>query len=239
MIHYRSLTVLAGVAFFLIFSMTAAQAGPPLKEGNPGLPGCLAQVNQLQQTIADQQATITTLEHEINILNASLKYKLPKTGQKWLTYDWAPGSDGELQLGMAWPDPRFTDNGDGTVTDNMTNLIWMKNTNIFGFQSWYAALIDCHNLVGGWRLPNILELLSLVDFNYEDPYAPGFVAHGALPHGHPFTNITEGYYWTSTIASDNFGIMAWRIAMGVMGGDVSKDGQAAGRHLVWCVRDPQ
>ncbi len=33
------------------------------------------------------------------------------------------GSDGNLQKGSIWPNPRFTDNGNGTVTDNLTALV--------------------------------------------------------------------------------------------------------------------
>ena len=59
--------------------------------------------------------------------------QLPRTGQK-LCYDTAgavidcagTGQDGEIQAGVAWPDPRFTDNGDGTVTDNVTGLMWQQ-----------------------------------------------------------------------------------------------------------------
>ena len=54
---------------------------------------------------------------------------VPKSGQ---TSSNATGDDGDLQRGVAWPDPRFTDNGDGTVTDNLTGLIWLKNANCFG-----------------------------------------------------------------------------------------------------------
>lgn len=46
--------------------------------------------------------------------------RLPKTGQ---TTSYAPGDDGELQVGLAWPEPRFSDNGDGTVTDHLTGLM--------------------------------------------------------------------------------------------------------------------
>jgi hypothetical protein len=42
------------------------------------------------------------------------------------------GQDGELQKGAALPSPRFTDNGDGTVTDNLTGLIWLKNADCWG-----------------------------------------------------------------------------------------------------------
>ncbi len=40
-----------------------------------------------------------------------------KTGQ---TTSYRTGDDGDLEKGVAWPDTRFTDNGNGTVTDNLT-----------------------------------------------------------------------------------------------------------------------
>jgi hypothetical protein len=121
------------------------------------------------------------------------------------------GQDGELQRGVAWPDPRFTDNGDGTATDNLTGLIWLKNGTCFpeggpaGATTWQSALDACNNLQnlecrlsdgsssGDWRLPNVRELHSLIDFgNY----------HPALPTGHPFT-VADTYYWTSTTVADS------------------------------------
>ena len=251
MVHHRSLIILATVAFILIVSMASVQAGQPTKPGKPGLDACLAQVEQLQQTIATQEATIGALQgqiaaQEVEIgalqaqiatLNASLKYKLPKTGQKAQTYYWAHGSDGELQLGMAWPDPRFTDNGNETVTDNLTDLVWTKNSNIFGTGSWYEALANCYNMPGGWRLPNRNEFLSIIDINYENPYDPNFVWHGALPAGNPFTNPGGTYYWTSSISTYNFGCTAWAIAPWA-DGSMIQDGQASGMNSTWCVRNP-
>ena len=76
------------------------------------------------------------------------------------------GQDGEYQLGAS-VDSRFTDNGDGTVADNLTGLIWMKNANCFGTRSWEGALFDANTLADGscgltdgsvagdWRLLNI------------------------------------------------------------------------------------
>lgn len=49
---------------------------------------------------------------------------VPKTGQ---TSSDAPGDDGYYEIGVSWPVPRFNDHGDGTVTDNMTGLMWTKN----------------------------------------------------------------------------------------------------------------
>lgn len=97
--------------------------------------------------------------------------------------------------------PRFKDTGDGTVTDNLTGLIWLKNANCFRERSWSIASDYCAGLengqcrltdgssAGDWRLPNIKELQSLVDYDSIKP---------ALPSGHPFTDVQPNYYWSST-----------------------------------------
>jgi len=61
---------------------------------------------------------------------------VPKTGQSacfdenWIQIDCAgTGQDGEHQKGVTWPNPRFTDNPEGTVTDNLTGLVWLKDAN--------------------------------------------------------------------------------------------------------------
>ena len=54
---------------------------------------------------------------------------VPKTNQ---TQKYYTGDDGDLEKGMAWPSPRFTDNGNGTVTDKLTGLMWLKNANCIG-----------------------------------------------------------------------------------------------------------
>jgi Protein of unknown function (DUF1566) len=114
------------------------------------------------------------------------------------------GQDGDLQVGVAPPDPRFTDNGDGTVTDNMTNLVWLKNGNPFGLRTWDQALALCNSLADGdsglsdgsaagqWRLPNIREIESLVDYNNFGP---------CLPNPNPFVQVRPSSYWTSTSVS--------------------------------------
>ena len=48
---------------------------------------------------------------------------VPKTGQ---TTSYATGDDGNHQTGISSPNPRFTDNGDGTVMDKQTGLVWLK-----------------------------------------------------------------------------------------------------------------
>ena len=55
-----------------------------------------------------------------------------KTGQ---IAQFAAGDDGDLSRGISWPEPRFIDSGDGTVKDQLTGLIWLKNADCFGLTS--------------------------------------------------------------------------------------------------------
>ncbi len=115
---------------------------------------------------------------------------LARTGQ---ITSYAPGDDGDLQMGVLSPTPRFTDNGDGTATDRLTGLTWTKDGSLY-FGQWLGALDTCNSYSVGdlddWRMPNIRELESLLDYEQVSPM---------LPLGHPFTNIQLGDpYWSST-----------------------------------------
>ena len=144
--------------------------------------------------------------------------QLPRTGQN-TCYDATgviidcagTGQDGDTKAGVSWPSPRFTDNGNGTVTDNLTGLVWLRDANCTdavggiprpgGLLDWPSALSWCNNLAAGtcgltdhsaagdWRLPNINELKSLVDHSRHDPDLPG---------GHPFRQVQPVWYWSST-----------------------------------------
>jgi len=103
------------------------------------------------------------------------------------------GQDGEFRTGTAWPSPRFSVISENQVLDHLTGLIWIQHTGLnFGQVSWQQALDTVKNLnkslPGNWRLPTINELESLVAANAHSP---------ALPENHPFTNLQEGY-WSST-----------------------------------------
>ncbi|MEI6409373.1 MAG: DUF1566 domain-containing protein [Bacteroidota bacterium] len=85
----------------------------------------------------------------------------------------------------------FADNGDGTVTDLLTNLIWQKIPAPDSL-TWENALMYAENLVSAghddWRLPNIKELQSLNDETRANPSVdPVF-----------FPNIGLFKYWSST-----------------------------------------
>ena len=64
-----------------------------------------------------------------NLILALVPAPVPKSGQ---TTPYEPGDDGYLQRGAAWPNPRFSDNNDGTVTDNLNGLIWLKMRIVVG-----------------------------------------------------------------------------------------------------------
>ncbi len=161
---------------------------------------------------------------------------VPKTGQT-LCYDTAgaiidcegTGQDGEYQAGVASPDPRFTDNGDGTVTDNLTHLILTKDANMPGEpKAWQDALAYCEDLSLGacgdnWRLPNKNELHRLLSYDTVQP---------ALPGGHPFTNVQSDYYWSSTSIKDSADF-AWALDLGF--GHVRFHTPKTDLFYVWCV----
>jgi hypothetical protein len=139
-----------------------------------------------------------------------------------------------LKKGVAWPTPRFTDNNNGTVTDNLTKLIWTKNANAIGERTWSQAVSEANNLksgdagltdgskAGDWRLPNVRELQSLVDYSKFDP---------PLPAGHPFI-IQPGNFWSSTTYA-NITTLAYYVRFG--DGIVDALDKPATR-FVWCVR---
>ncbi|MEO8155310.1 MAG: DUF1566 domain-containing protein [Rhizobacter sp.] len=124
---------------------------------------------------------------------------LPRTGQ---SASYASGDDFAAHSGTAWPGTRFTDNGNGTVTDHLTGLAWLKDAGCMSPMSWSAALTAASQLANGacgltdastagqWRMPNANELESLVDVSQVNP---------AVAAAHPFTNIMlANAYWSST-----------------------------------------
>ena len=123
--------------------------------------------------------------------------------------------------------PRFTDNGDGTVTDTHTDLMWTQNANLYGQNDWWDATSYCWDLTlaekSDWSLPYISELNSLIDETQVDP---------ALPPDNPFTNVQSDLYWSSTTDSYQTNY-AWGVNLG--DGSVGY-GEKSNDIDVWCVR---
>ena len=166
--------------------------------------------------------------------------QLPQTGQT-KCYDTngyqiscaGTGQDGEVRAGVAWPNPRFHDNGNGTITDNLTGLMWTKNANLSGStMTWYQAVDYCNNLtLGGysdWRLPNVSELESLI--NDDEPNSATWLNNLG------FTNVQSSNYWSSTTSAYGPG-SAWIVFMDV--GGMYYDDKSYYYDYAWPVRAGQ
>lgn len=125
----------------------------------------------------------------------------------------------------------FTDNGNGTVTDNNTKLMWQQKDDS-GNRSWQEALSYCEDLDladhTDWRVPDIKELESLVDYSVSAP---------SINAGYfPDTKFSASSYWSSTSSLNP--VYAWQIIFN--GGNVSFDAKNSNsfsmKHYVRCVR---
>ncbi len=145
--------------------------------------------------------------------------------------------------GWDHPGHRFTDLGNGTVRDNDSGVIWLKDASALGLRTWYAAPrviadfnagteFDAEEYTAGtytdWRLPDIDELdnfvngTELIRWNYT--IDPGNV--------YDFVAVQCSYYWSSTTyASDTS--KAWDVYMGSGGVDLAGKGF---NDYVWPVR---
>jgi hypothetical protein len=154
-----------------------------------------------------------------------------KTGQ---TTAFGTGSDGDLQRGVA---RSYTDNGDGTITDNATGLMWEKksedgsihdlgNTYLWSGASFgdtyvmdgditsvFLATLNSSAFAGhsDWRIPNINELLTIVDYQRDNPMVGPVFNTNCTPGCTVTTcSCTEpSFYWSSTNYGFSSGNIAW------------------------------
>jgi len=169
---------------------------------------------------------------------------LPRTGQT-KCYDMegieipcaGTGQDGEIQAGVAWPEPRFSDNGDYTMTDNLTGLMWTQDANGPNYiMRWQEALDYANSLTlagySDWRLPNVNELESLINAN-EVNSATWLITQG-------FTKVQPLDYWSSTTTA-SYPFCAWVVEMGSGNVSYSYHKSYGPEHdgYVWSVRAGQ
>ena len=175
----------------------------------------------------------------------SAPFPVAKTGQ---TTAYTSGDDGSLQKGAAWPNPRFTNNSNGTVTDNLTGLVWLQHADCGGAKLWTAALAWAAALASGscglsdgsaagrWRLPTIKELSSLIHSGFGNPAIPNTAGTARWIEGDPFTTVRSDGYWSSTSWAP-FTLNAWGVYLS--GGALADVTKATGILYVWLVRGGQ
>ena len=96
---------------------------------------------------------------------------------------------------------RWCDNGDGTVTDMTTCLVWLKDADCSGQMNWYVAITstieelrdgECGlsdgSIWGDWRLPKLSELEGITQGSEAvSASTPRF-----------FNDVQLTYYWSCT-----------------------------------------
>jgi hypothetical protein len=166
---------------------------------------------------------------------------LPQTGQT-TCYNTAgtpiacddTGQDGDFLAGVAWPVPRFEVDATGAcITDNLTGLMWSLNAwNLTHQTSWAVSVLNPPTAFFtcgffDWRLPNINELQSLI--NFEEPNNVQWL----ISQGFFFLNVLPIVYWSSTSAADAPESNAWNIDM--VDGSVIAESKLA-TYFIWPVR---
>lgn len=171
MFKHKKLTfILLGSLIFL-----TACGTQPLIENVPGDTG------QIPPTASPEQGPSLVQEAIISNNTARLTYPIVDTDQgncydAQNQVDCSPtgsaffGQDAQYDGNQ----PSYTDNGDGTITDNVTGLMWQQDPGekmtydeaITGAESFTHAGYD------DWRLPTIKELYSLIQFDGLDPSGP-------------------------------------------------------------------
>jgi hypothetical protein len=123
-----------------------------------------------------------------NFLDGRIK-AAPKRGYTRLFY--------RCVSGESWGDNLFQNNRNGTVTDTAMRLMWQQQDDGQP-RDWSQALAYCEGLVlaghKDWRLPNIKELQTLVDYRYSRPAIdPNFFKQ----------QDKAGWFWSSTTHGEN------------------------------------
>ena len=191
----RSLVLLLGVGAGVVLARMFDEPSPRAEAGPRPLPPC-------QDINGDGQSDVTDAVYLLTWLFLGGQAPtcpaangepagLPDTGQTTCfdadgngipcTSATCAGQDGLYATGCS-SDGRFTDNGDGTVTDHCTGLMWQKDTadvnedgrsNDRDFITWCGALAYCEGLSfaghDDWRLPNVRELQSILDYGRLSP----------------------------------------------------------------------
>lgn len=144
------------------------------------------------------------------------------------------GQDGNLvNNGM-----NFTDNKNGTLLDNVTQLVWQQGSSATA-QTYANAVAYCDSLstqqnadgttgLGGftdWRVPALVELNTLLDLGVD-------TSTGAAAIPSIFSGTASAGYWTSTVDPDD-STQTWVLNFGTTEDSLALQ---TGLNYVRCVR---
>ncbi|MBX9867950.1 MAG: DUF1566 domain-containing protein [Burkholderiales bacterium] len=157
-----------------------------------------------------------------------------------------PGDTAAVGAGKQWPTTSFVADSSGQcLTDQLTGLMWAKNSSLLGTGSWGAStspgtaqykVAQMNSMssakgyhlcgYGDWRLPNINELASLI--NYKDTTSPA-----SWLNTNGFSNVVQAYrFWSSSTDASNTD-RAWVVLFNF--GPVNANNKTSNNY-VWPVR---
>jgi len=152
----------------------------------------------------------TNPQSKLDVRGGAIRQTLPRTGQ---TSTYHTGDDGNLQKGLNV----LHDNGDGTVTDTRTGLMWPKDGTGKGYnyrstKTWALALdwansLDFANYTD-WRIPNINELKSFQEITW----------------GHYQSQPTDNYWSSTYMAGSSWNGLVVDFATGNVAGSTMTTG---------------
>lgn len=102
--------------------------------------------------------------------------------------------------------PSYTDNGDGTVTDNVTGVIWQQTDDGIG-RTWSGAISYCDLLNLGnaetiqWYVPTVMQLTLIIHYDLFGPSLSRLY----------YPNAKSAAYWTSSTNAANPSDSAWYV----------------------------
>ena len=141
---------------------------------------------------------------------------------------------------------RYIENDDGTVTDNRTGLIWLKDANCFNVMlEWKTAKEKTSKLahgqcnlsdsskIGEWRLPKKNEWKDMLDIRYTWPALSNTEGTSKWVENQPFTGVQSSWYWTSSTL-DFAPSYAWYV---ILHNGSMRNTTKTLRRYVWPVRD--
>jgi hypothetical protein len=231
-----------------------ATCNSDLSQAQSGLAACEADYLEVKPPLSFCRADVQQLQSDLAACNAALTaceaLGFPASGQTTAfsadRNDGLPGAvavpdDGTVEAGATLS---YTDNGDGTITDLRTGLMWEKKSDDGGLHdkdnSYYwsgngdqetiwdwLADVNAEGFAGyhDWRLPNVRELLSLVNFQFTPLAISAAFNNNCVPGATVLTGSCTFIhnYWSSSTAAESPSA-AWYVSFNH--GTVSRDSKS-------------
>lgn len=198
-------------------NLSDAIGGAPLDDCTANLATCTGDLATCTASESTCSSNLGTCQTDLATCQATPVGQLLRTGETtcsdaagFVVACAGTGQDGELQRGLA---RSYVDNGDGTVSDARTGLMWEKlgddgtihdkdNTYTWSQAFTKATTLNGSSFAGhtDWRVPNQTELLSLVNLGAVSPATSSAFNSGCGPGCSSTTCscVVLGSYWSSS-----------------------------------------